>query len=142
MENGARFEKRVIFGLVALAGISLMYMFQYTDVLLMVTSTQFRAEYHFIVNRLVRILVNDTCMLLGIYALFWDKNVLKLALFVEAIDLLVLFPLYLVGKLSLEGVSEISSPFLSQFHRLIVNPTLMILLIPAIYYQKTKRVAR
>nr|WP_262899620.1 exosortase F system-associated protein [Chryseosolibacter histidini] len=94
---------------------------------------------HFSINRLARIFLNDIFMLLVLYALFADTRILKLALWVQVIDLLVLLPLYLVVKLSLEGDSEISSPFLSQFHRLIVNPTLMILIIPAVYYQRLAR---
>jgi hypothetical protein len=59
-----------------------------------------------------------------------------LAVFIQLIDLVVLLPIYLLIKLAMEGDEEISSPLLSQFHRLIVNPTLMILLLPAIYFQR------
>lgn len=119
-----------------------MYLFQRTDVLGLITQEQFSPAMHFSVNRLTRIFLNDIFMLLVLYGLFADTRILKLALWVQAIDLLVLLPVYLVVKLSLEGDSEISSPFLSQFHRLIVNPTLMILIIPAVYYQRITKSGR
>jgi exosortase F-associated protein len=131
---------RYLCGAVAVVGLAAVYLFQYTDFLYLISGKNFSAEYHFIVNRLTRILVNDTCMLILIYALFMDRQILKLTVAIELIDVLVLFPIYLSLKLPSEGVAEISSPLLSQFHRLIVNPTLMILLIPAIYYQRITRI--
>lgn len=127
---------RIIVGGMAILGLVLVFILQHTDFLHIVSRSSFKPELHFIVNRTVRIFLNDTFMLLLLYALFADKSIIKLALVIQAIDVLILFPLYLLFKLPAEGASEISSPLLSQFHRLIVNPTLMILLIPAIYYQK------
>jgi exosortase F-associated protein len=127
--------KRVGLATFAVFGLALIYLFQYTDFLFLVSGGSFKPEFHFVVNRMVRIFLNDSCMLILIYALFMDRKVVKLAFYIQVVDLLVLFPLYLLLKLPQEGVSELSSPFLSQFHRLIVNPTLMILLIGGIYYQ-------
>jgi exosortase F-associated protein len=128
-----------VLGPLAVVGLAVVYLFQYTDFLYLISGKAYSPEYHFIVNRLARILVNDTCMLILIYALFMDRQILKLTVAIELIDVLVLFPIYLSLKLPSEGVAEISSPMLSQFHRLIVNPTIMILLIPAIYYQRITR---
>ena len=80
--------------------------------------------------------MNDFACLLLIYVFFEDKKYLKMGFWVFLIELLVILPIYLVLKLSLEGTSEISSPLLSQIHRLIVNPTLMILLMLGFVYQK------
>jgi exosortase F-associated protein len=135
MEISDQRFKRIGLGTFAVSGLALIYLFQYTDFLFLVFGGSFRPEYHFVVNRTVRIFINDSCMLMLIYALFMDRKVLKLAFYIQVVDLLVLFPLYLLLKLPHEGVSELSSPFLSQFHRLIVNPTLMILLIGGVYYQ-------
>lgn len=132
--TGKRFRLSTI--ALALTGLALIYLFQYTDFLWLATGRRFGQEYHFISNRMTRILVNDSCMLLLIYAIFRDQKAVRLAFFIQLIDLFVLFPIYLLLKLPGEGVSELSSPFLSQFHRLIVNPTLMVLLIGGIYYQK------
>jgi exosortase F-associated protein len=91
---------------------------------------------HFAFNKTLRVIANDVLMLLLIHLWFQDKSVTKLAIYVQCIDTLLLLPLYLFIKLEFEGTSEISSPLLSQFHRLIVNPTLMILIFPAIYFQR------
>jgi exosortase F-associated protein len=136
LEPGASIIKRVATGLIGVTGLALVFILQQTDVLGLLMHRQLDAEAHFSANRLARIFFNDAFMLMVLYALFRDAKILKLALWIQLIDLFILFPVYLLVKLSLEGDAEISSPFLSQFHRLIVNPTLMILVIPAVYYQK------
>lgn len=129
---------RILIGVSGFLLLGISYLFQYTDVLSVITSSRFAPEAHFTANRVFRILFNDVGMIMLIYAVFVDKKVLKLALFVQVIDLFLLLPLYLLIKLPTEGISELSSPFLSQLHRIIVNPILMILLIPAVYYQRNR----
>jgi exosortase F-associated protein len=90
----------------------------------------------FIVNRIVRMVLNDSACLLLIYALFRERKYLRVAFLVFCMELLIILPVYLTVKLYLEGPSEISSPLLSQVHRLIVNPMLMIILIFGFYYQR------
>jgi exosortase F-associated protein len=68
--------------------------------------------------------------------LFQKRSYLKLSGIIFGFEVLVLLPLYLWAKLSIEGPSEISSPLLSPIHRMIVNPLLMIVLIAALYYQQ------
>jgi len=79
--------------------------------------------------------LNDALCLLLIYSLFREKKYLRIAFLVLCFEFLVMLPLYLIVKLNLEGPSEISSPLLSQIHRLIVNPMLMLILIVGFYYQ-------
>ncbi len=90
----------------------------------------------FAINRTARLTLNDLACFLIILAVFREKKYLKLAFFVFLVELLVILPVYLVVKLGLEGDSEISSPLLSQIHRLIVNPMLMILLMAGFLYQR------
>lgn len=90
----------------------------------------------FIVNRTARLILNDFACFLIIYAVFKERKYLKIAFWVFLVELCVLLPVYLGIKLSLEGTSEISSPLLSQVHRLIVNPMLMVLLIAGFLYQR------
>ncbi|MEO5602546.1 MAG: hypothetical protein ABIR06_16610 [Cyclobacteriaceae bacterium] len=90
----------------------------------------------FIINRTLRLMFNDLACFLIIYALFQKKKYLKIAFWVFLAELLVILPLYLIIKLTFEGDSEISSPLLSQVHRLIVNPMLMILLMVGFFYQE------
>src|SRR6185295_18305227 len=100
---------------IAVSGLIIVFLFQQTDIIYVVTQQHQDSFLQFSVNRAMRLLLNDIFMLMLIAAWFMDKS---------------------ITKLTLEGTSEISSPFLSQFHRLIVNPTLMILLIPGVYFQR------
>ncbi len=121
---------------VAIWGIVLTFLLQDFSFL---DHYEISGQVRFALRKILRVLLNDLFMLIFIIAWFKDWKVTRLALMVQLIDGLILLPLYLILKLQLEGTSEISSPLLSQFHRLIINPTLMILLIPAIYYQKLSR---
>jgi len=90
----------------------------------------------FIVNRTCRLIINDGACMLLIWSLFGEMKYLTAAFVVFLIELLIILPLYFVIKLNIEGASEISSPLLSQIHRIIVNPLLMVILILGFYYQK------
>lgn len=92
----------------------------------------------FIFNKTLRLCLNDVACFGIIWALFLSKKHLRLAFYVFLVELLIVLPFYFVLKLSLEGDSEISSPLLSQLHRLIVNPSLMILLMISFAYQRYK----
>jgi len=127
---------RLLMMLLAIGGLAATYLAQESLAPSVLLANPISAELNFIVKKLLRVFLNDTCMLLLIYAWFKDGSITRLALWIQAIDIIILIPVYLVVKLSLEGVEEISNPLLSQWHRLIVNPTLMVLLIPAIYYQR------
>ncbi len=96
----------------------------------------FRPNVIFIINRTIRLILNDLACFLIILALFKDRKYLKIAFLVFLVELLIILPAYLIIKLTIEGDSEISSPLLSQVHRLIVNPMLMILLIAGFFYQQ------
>ena len=120
-----------------LAGLTMVFVFQQSGLFIApFISKADNPNIYFSVNRTLRVLLNDVSMLLLIAGWFNSKPVIKLAVAIQIVDLLVLLPLYLSLKLSIEGDKEISSPLLSQLHRLIVNPTLMILLIPAVYFQR------
>lgn len=131
-------RERLIIMAIALGGIALVFLFQGVDILDLCGSCTFHPYTHFIVRKTVRVLLNDSFMLLFIHALFLDRSVTRLAWYIQLVDTLVLLPVYLIVKLSYEGDAEISIPLLSQLHRLIVNPTLMVLLIPAVYYQRIR----
>lgn len=121
---------------VAIAGVILTYLFQDFSFL---SAWSISENTQFVLRKIFRVFLNDLFMLLFITAWFKEWRFTRLAIAIQLVDGLVLLPVYLVLKLSLEGSSEISLPLLSQFHRLIVNPTLMILLIPAVYFQKFSR---
>jgi exosortase F-associated protein len=83
----------------------------------------------FIIDKTLRLLINDTACLLIIYGWFQKKVYVQAAFYLFLIEFFFLLPMYLAIKLSWEGPSEISSPLLSHIHRLIVNPLMMILLM-------------
>jgi exosortase F-associated protein len=93
----------------------------------------------FIFNKSARFLINDAACFLLIFALFSNRNYLKIAFWLFLLELVVILPLYFVAKLYLEGSSEISSPLLSLWHRLVVNPLMMLLLIVAFWYQNVQK---
>ncbi len=90
----------------------------------------------FMFNKTIRLLANDGLCMLLILTLFREKKYLRVAFFLFVFELVIVLPIYFIIKLKMEGDSEISSPFLSQIHRLIVNPMLMFILMVGFYYQK------
>jgi exosortase F-associated protein len=127
-------------GLLAILMLVLMYMLQRTNYCTIIYSTAGldlpSANAQFIFNRTLRFLINDLSVILLIYVIFESRGLVKIAFFVQLFGLFIVLPLYFYFKLTLEGPSEISSPLLSFIHRIVVNPILMLLLIPAFYYQK------
>lgn len=93
----------------------------------------------FIVNKTIRLILNDAACVCLIYALFPGRNYLRIAFYVFLVELFIILPIYFIFKLTLEGDSELSSPLLSQIHRLIVNPLLMFLLMAGFLYQRLTR---
>jgi exosortase F-associated protein len=130
---------RSSFILLSMVMLLATYLFQRTNwVALFLPSADFHPYVVFILNKTCRLVVNDLACFLLIFALFQDKRYLKLAWWLFLFELLILLPVYFIIKLTLEGDSEISSPLLSQVHRLIVNPMLMILLMLGFFYQRSK----
>lgn len=126
----------------AFLGLVMVYLLQRFDALAWICSCSMGSNTHFVVNKSLRLLANDLLMLWMIHLWFQSVKITRLALWVQLIDAMVLLPFYFLLKLSLEGDSEISSPLLSQLHRLIINPTLMILIFPAIYFQRIMKTSQ
>jgi exosortase F-associated protein len=126
---------RIVLMVIALAGLMIVFLFQQVDILRWL-DIQTHPYIHFSVKKTWRLILNDTFMLLVIHAWFYNRSVTQFAWKLQMLDTLLLLPLYLFLKLTLEGDSELSSPLLSQLHRLIINPVLMILVIPAVYVQQ------
>ena len=133
---------RALLALVGIASILIIYVFQRIDYLEFLHFGQFNATVNFVFNKAVRLVLNDLSCILLIHAIFTEPKYNKVAFILFSIELFLILPIYLVVKLSLEGPTEISSPILSQIHRLIVNPMLMVVLIASFYYQKKFAPAR
>ena len=133
-------RQKYTFGLLAILLLILMYMLQRTNYCVIIYTAAGldlpSENFQFIFNRTLRFLVNDLSVILLIYVIFESRGLVKIAFFVQLFGLFIILPFYFYFKLSLEGPSEISSPLLSFIHRVVVNPILMLLLIPAFYYQE------
>lgn len=130
---------------VAMLVLGLMYLFQrvnFLHYLLSVVgarSSEIHPYVFFVFNKTFRLLLNDLACLLIVFVLFREQRYLRATMIVFLVELLLILPLYFWIKLSWEGDSEISSPLLSQIHRLVVNPVLMILLMVGFLYQRFKQ---
>jgi exosortase F-associated protein len=95
----------------------------------------FSSEWQFMFNRTIRFLINDNIVLLMIYAIFYQKAYVKLGVGVEIFGFFFLLLPYFFLRFYL----EVDSSYISFIHRLIINPTLMLLTIPAIFYQQSRK---
>lgn len=141
-------RKRWVFLILGSLGILLVYIFQFhLDIYSILFKFQVpqRIEYTsdfdsignttaFIVNKVFRYLLNDGFAIMVIYALFEEKKYVRFSVWLLLFGLFVILPIYLaIFLLRPEGFSSL----LGHMHRIILNPVLMMMLIPAFYYQKT-----
>jgi exosortase F-associated protein len=89
----------------------------------------------FIVNKSLRFLANDFLMIGLIYALFQERKYVIFALWVQLVGFVVILIPYFLLKLVFHTGN---GPLVSFLHRLVLNPMLLMLLIPAFYYQRSK----
>jgi exosortase F-associated protein len=124
-------SKRLWIGFFAIVGLLLLFIFQKFNYAQVVGISSHLTQ--FIFNRTVRFFLNDSLAILLIYALFQERKYVLFAFWVQAIGFLFLLLPYFVIKIYLP---DYNGPLLNFLHRIIVNPTLMLLLIPALAYQK------
>lgn len=130
-------NKRILYLIIAITTLIALYIFQRFNYSELISSTLL-PNTQFIINRTIRFFFNDLAVILLIYAIYNNKALLKIAFGIQLVEMLIILPIYFYIKLSLEGASEISSPLLSFIHRIVVNPIIMLLLIPAFWFQKNK----
>lgn len=87
----------------------------------------------YVFSKVFRFLLNDGLAILIIYGFFGPGKYVKFAAYILLFGLVVLLPLYVI--LVLFFYPETYS-FLNHLHRLVLNPVLMMLLIPAFYSQR------
>lgn len=126
--------RRWIVGLFSATGLIILFLFQRTNFASWLMIDNNTAT--FIFNKAFRFVVNDTLMIGVIYSLFAQKRFIVFALIVQVIGVLFVFFPYIVLKLYFHTGN---GPLVSFLHRLIINPTLMILLIPAFWLQLKKQ---
>lgn len=122
---------RWITGTLCVSGLLGIYLFQQLDVANMLGIEL--QTIRFAMNKTARFLANDFLMIGLLYALFYERKYVVFALWVQLAGFVFLLLPYFALKLIFHTGN---GPLVSFLHRLVLNPTLLILLIPAFYYQK------
>ena len=122
---------QVVAGILAVAGLLTVYLFQRQNLSqLMGVSSGIN---QFLVNRTIRFLLNDIFTIGLIYALFRERKYVVFAIWVQLAGTIFLLIPYFILKVQFPSYN---GPLISFLHRLILNPTLLMLLIPAFYFQR------
>jgi exosortase F-associated protein len=124
--------KYLIVGVLCAAGLAVVYLFQRIDVAALLGAGDTKIQ-RFLVNRTIRFLLNDIFMIGIIYALFRERKYVVFAIWVQVAGIIFLLIPYFILKMRFP---HYNGPMINFLHRLILNPTLMILLIPAFYIQR------
>lgn len=124
---------RWIMGIGAVLGLIAVFIFQGYDLasLLGVSGNTPR----FITNRSIRFLVNDALAILLIYSIFKERKYLIFSLVVQVAGMIFILIPYFIIKVY---YPVYNGPLISFLHRLVLNPTLLLVLIPAFYYQRLR----
>jgi exosortase F-associated protein len=126
---------RIFIGIFCVVGLVGVFLFQRVDIAssLGIASASINK---FLINRSIRFLANDALAIGLIYALFKERKYVVFAVYVQVAGMvLFLFPYFLLKIY----FPRYNGPLISFLHRLVLNPTLLMLLIPAFYYQKSLR---
>lgn len=123
---------RLWVGLLCGTGLVTVFLFQKTD-LAGFLGIGARPIDLFLINRSVRFLLNDALAVGVIYALFEKRKYVIFSLWVQLAGVVLFLIPYFILKLCYPSYN---GPLISFLHRLILNPTLLLLLIPAFYYQR------
>ncbi len=127
-----RLHKRWLTGIVCVTGLVMIYLFQKTYAAALIPK-DFSALEQFLINRSIRFVANDICMIGLIWALFPERKYVVFAIWVQLAGLVFFLIPYFILKIYFPAYN---GPLISYLHRLVLNPTLLLLLIPAYYYQK------
>lgn len=123
-------QTRVLIGFVSVLGLLMFFLFQRVNVAGWIGVDGKTSAFLF--NKTFRFIWNDVLMIGVINALFGQKRFVYFALMVQLFGILFVLLPYFVLKLYFHADN---GPLISFLHRLVLNPTLMILLIPAFWLQ-------
>lgn len=123
-------QTRWLVGVSSVVALIALYVFQRINVASIMGIDGKTATFLF--NKTFRFVVNDVFMIGVIYALFGQRRFVYFALVVQVFGILFVLLPYFVLKLYFHASN---GPLVSFLHRLVLNPTLMILLIPAFWLQ-------
>ncbi len=123
---------RFVLGAAAIAGLLIFFLrqrFDFAGMLFNVDDPLTR----FLINRTIRFFINDAFAILLLYALFTERKYVVFALWVQVAGVVFLLIPYFILKVNFPLYN---GPLINFLHRIILNPTLVLLLIPAFYYQQ------
>lgn len=136
--------RQILLVLLAICGWGVVYVLQQFDFTRMQLIPGLYEQGHievgdywrFSINKIIRFTLNDLLSVLFIYGIFQERKYVRLAFGVMFLGLFLLLPTYLIANylMGVEGFHK-----LQFLHRITMNPVLMILLIPAIFYDKSQR---
>lgn len=132
MKNGEYFIVRWLIGSLCAMGLVFFFLFQKWD-FAGALGLSAQGIDRFLINRTFRFLTNDAMAIGLIFALFFERKYLIFALAVQFIGLLFFLIPYFVLKVHYPAYN---GPLISFLHRLVLNPTHLLLLIPAFYVQR------
>lgn len=133
-----QFTIRLLVGMCCLAGLAGVYLFQRYDFSALF-GTSFNPLHRFLINRTVRFLLNDILAIALIYALFEERKYVIFSVWVQIAGMILFLLPYFLLKIYFPSYN---GPLISFIHRLILNPVLLLLLIPAFYYQRHQAARR
>jgi len=124
-------NKRVLLAIFSISALVLVFLFQRYDA---AGGIGIDNRYgQFVFNRSLRFLINDALAILLIYALFSERKFVVFAVWIQVLGTIFILIPYFILKFNYPSYN---GPLVSFLHRLILNPTLLLLLIPAFYYQQ------
>jgi exosortase F-associated protein len=127
-------KTRIAIGVVSLLGLIIIFLGQKIH-LAQIVGVANGTYRDFVINRSFRFIMNDILALGVIYALFPYRKYIAFAGYVHIAGLI----LFLIPYFFLRYYANLGGPLLNFLHRIILNPVLMLLLIPSFYFLKHKK---
>ena len=116
----------------ALTGLLLVYLLQ-KDITWLLAGLGLSKFQLFATTKTIRFLLNDLLMILLIHGIFYKKTYTLFAFYVQLFGIVFILAPYLIIKYH---YTAYNGPLISYLHRLVVNPLLMLLVIPAFIYKQ------
>jgi len=132
VKNRTLIQIRVLVGVLCTAGLVLVFLFQRVDLAAQGQLAE-SALARFLINRTIRFVLNDALTIGLIFALFYERKYVVFAVWAQIAGVVLFLLPYFILKVRFPVYN---GPLLSFLHRLVLNPTLLLLLIPAFYYQR------
>ncbi len=126
---------RIFLAVLAVAALVVVFLFQRIDIGAMVGIEN--TSWRFVANRSIRFLLNDALAIVLIYALFQERKYVVFSIWVQLFGMVLILMPYFIIKFK---YPYYNGPLVSFLHRLVLNPTILLLLIPAFYYQRKSNI--